>query len=351
MATEVFSGGLGEIRALSTASGGTALSTTATYIPVIRNTEHLFITPRNFATAVVAKVALNPYLVVFKTTDRMGTMTDYSNNAQDGAAATVVTLSSLGTEANGDWLLIGAHEPFRGVYVDMTANVNGTASVLTVYYWQDTTTDAWASLSATDGTDSAGATFGQDGLVYWTVPTDWKPMKLADLYTGAYLADGTGTFTGSPIDLMPGRNTVTNTVAGTCTITLPTGGYGSVASGTATVTGSPKALTTAGSTTVTVSGTGTILVDINSSAVSGAYANTPLFWTKWVVSAALDSSATAQAMLSANRSTAYAELLPGQCLESRCNVGPTGIGCIEALTDAGTANLIVNGATNRGAGF
>jgi hypothetical protein len=265
MATDILAGGLGEIRAASTASGGTALSTTATYIPFGIGAAHVFITPREFATAVVARIAINPYLVVLKTADAMATLpTDYSQNAQDGDASTVVTLSSLDTYANGDYLLVGAHLPIRGVYVDMSAAVNGNASILTVYYRKSD--DTWADSSATDGTTSGGATFAQDGLVYWTVPTDWKLAKLTDIFTG-----------------------------------VP----------------------------------------------SNSVTNTGMYWTQWRVSAALDASTTASAMLAANRSTAYAEFISGQVLEQRIKVAPGGVGCVEALTDAGTANLIVNVASER----
>ncbi len=350
MATEVVAGGVGEIRALSTASGGTALSTTAVYIPLIRGTHHLFITPRNFATAVVAKFALNPYLVILKTANRMGTVTDYSNYAQDGSTDTDVTLSSLSTLANGDWLLVGAHLPFRGVYCDVDGTNSTASTTLAVHYWQDATTDAWADTSATDGTKSSTA-LDQDGLVYWTVPTDWKTVRLTDIYTGAYLADGTGTFTGSPVDLTPGDNVITCSATGSCTITLPTGGYGAVRAGTATISAGAGVLTTASANTVTLSATGTIVVNIQSSAVQFTEAKLPLYWTRWTWDKALDSSTTLNSMLSANRSTAYAELMSGQSFEERIFVGPTGVGCIEALVNAGTGNLIVNGASSRDGGF
>lgn len=349
MGTEVYAGALGECRILA-ASKGAACTTTASFTAIPRNTTHLFLTPRNFSTAVVVKYALNPYLVILKTANRMGTVTDYSNYAQDGSSDTDVTLSSLSTEANGDWLMVGAHLPFRGVYCDCDSK-NSNASVLTVQYWQDTTTDAWADTSATDGTDSGGAALGAAGLVYWTVPTDWKPVPLTDIYTGAYLADGTGTFTGSPVDLKFGINTITCSVAGTCTVTLPTGGYGEVRAGTATITSGAGALTTASANTVTLSTTGTVIVDIKTHPLNYIEAKTPLYWTRWSWSGALDASTTINSMCAASRSTAYAELVPGQAKELKIHRGATGLGCVEHLTDAGTANLIIVGATNGGTGF
>lgn len=356
MATDILSGGVGEIRALSTADGGTALTTTAGFIGIPLNVSHLYITPRNFATGAVAKFALNPYLAVLKTTDGMATLpTDYSANAQDCAAATLVTLSSLSTLANGDFLLVGAELPFRGVNVTMSADVNaGAATALSVHYWKSDST--WADTSATDGTTAGGKAFAQSGLVYWTVPSDWMPVALDSIYTGASLADGTGTFTGSTIYLQPGANTVTCTAAGTCTITLPTGATGMVrgsgsGGGTMTVTSEPVVLAS-GANTVTTSGTvGTIVVTVNPKTPQTGITHEPLFWTRWSVSAALDSATTATSFHAANRSTAYAELLSGQVFEQRIKTGVGGIGCVEALMNAGTGNLVVNGAASRGGGF
>lgn len=70
---DVVAGPVGELRAASTAGGGTALSTTAAFIQLPLGAHHVFIAPRNFSTAVVAKVAFNPWLWVLKTSDGLGT--------------------------------------------------------------------------------------------------------------------------------------------------------------------------------------------------------------------------------------------------------------------------------------
>lgn len=178
MATEIVAGPLGALRRAHGTAAGDALSTTAIAIALPPGTQRVFITPRNFSAAnVVAQIALTPWLHVVKTTDDLATATDYSDNAQDGSASTDVTLSSLGTAAQGDYLYVGSHLPFRGAYADVDA-ANGDASVLTVKYRK--TDDTWAAVSGqTDGTDNAGATFGQDGAVTWTVPSDWKKTSLA----------------------------------------------------------------------------------------------------------------------------------------------------------------------------
>ena len=71
------------------------------------------------------------------------------------------------------------------------------------------------------------------------------------------------------------------------------------------------------------------------------------------MSAALtDTSVTMNSLVAANRSTAYLELIAGQPWEERVQVGEIGgIGCIEAKVNAGTGNLIVNVATERGGEF
>lgn len=264
MATEVISGPIGEIRAASTAAGGTALTTTATTIGLPPGTRLVTITPRNFATAVVVKWAVNDYLHVLKTADSLrSNPTDYSSEAQDNSADTDVTLSSLNTLANGDALYVASNRQYRGVLVDVDA-ANGTSSILTVKYWDGS---AWTDSSDTDGTTSGGATFAQDGSVTWSMPSDWARASLTEIGE-----------TSRPF----------------------------------------------------------------------AYSEKQYYWTRWEVSAQLDSSCTLNSFMPLNRSTAYAELTVGQPFQFSVKQGEDGKGCVEALTDAGTANLIVNVASRAG---
>lgn len=270
MATEILSGPLGEIRAASTAGGGTAVTSTAARLVLPFGSKWISMTPRLFATAVVVKFNFNPWLTVLKTSDALATqtnLTDYSVEAQDGSTSTSVTLSSLDTLANGDALYVGSHLPFSGVHCDVDA-ANGTASVLTVHYWNGS---AWTDTSATDGTDSGGATFAQDGAITWTVPSAWVTTRLAAAVSTA--AKNVGVF------------------------------------------------------------------------------QSEMFWTRFSVSAALDSSTTLDHMLSINRSTAYGELVEGQVFEEAITVGPGGIASVTHLTDAGTASLVVNVATRQNGMF
>ena len=267
MATEIIAAPLGELRASSATGGGTALTTSATTIPLLPGTKFLQLIPRKYAGGCeVIKVATCPYLLVLKTANALASApTDYSSEAQDLDASTLVTLSSMGAadSDNTHALYVGATLPFRGVKVDVTAT-NSTASVLTVKYWNGS---AWADISDTDGTITGGdTTFGQDGNVTWTVPA-----------IGTWVADS--------------------------------------------------------------------LVDIGdaSSAVGPYVGQEGIYWTRWEVSAQLDASVTIPAFHALSReSTQYWEMISEIPIEMSMTNHLGGIGAVEALTDAGTASLIVN---------
>lgn len=265
MAQDIVAGPIGEMRVASTTSGGTALTTTASFTSFFRGTSFIRLMPRNVVTAVVIRYALNPWLSVLKTTDALAAvanLTDASENLQDNDTATTLSMNSFDTAANNNYLYVGSHIPFRGART-IIGNTNGTASVLTVKYWKND--DTWADTSATDGTASGGATLAQTGNVSWTLPTDWKRATIADI----------------------------------------------------------------GDTTIAVVARPSILVQ-------------PLFWTRWEVSVALDATVTITGMQAMNRSTTYDELDVSLGAEMRIRRGLNGVGCIEHLTDAGTANLIVS---------
>lgn len=262
---ETVAGGLGELRGGTTT--GVALTTTAAYIQIPKGTRHLFLTGRNYATAVVAKIGLCPWLAILKTQDGGATApTSYSNEAQDGSVATSVVLSSQGTAAGGDFLYLGAHMPFRGVNIDVDG-ANGNASVLTVKYWDG---DSWADISATDGTIVTGASLGQDGAVTWTIPSAWAPTSLRS----------SGDF-----------------------------------------------------------------------AVGAPMVGNKYYWTRWEWSAALDAAVTLDHMIALPPSQAYFEILANQQFEESLHWGPDGFAAIEALTDAGTANLVAGYASAQGTRF
>lgn len=260
--SDSWSGNANELRAASTAGGGTALTTTAALVVIPDGTTHLSIAMRNFSTAVVGKVALNPYLLVYKTTDSLATApTDMSVNAQDGSASTLVTLSALPTFANGGAVYIGSHLMFRGM-VATVVGANGNTATLAVKYW---TGSAFSTITPTDGTASGGKTLAATGNITWTVPTDWARQTLASIFQS-----------------------------------LDT----------------PK------------------LVFTNT--------QIPLYWLRCDVSAALSATVTLSGLQALNRSTAYGEIVDGSVFSGRVYKGLGGVASVEALTDAGTGNMIVN---------
>ena len=266
MATQTMAAHLGDIKQLG-ADGGISLSTTVarTFIPP--GTRWISLTPRNFATGVVAQVRFNPWLTVLKTTDDLLTaanLTNYSDEAQDNSTGTSVTLSSQGTGAQGDALYVGADYPFSGVAIDVDG-ANGNASVLTVNYWNGS---AWTDSSDTDGTASGGATLAVDGSVTWTIPTAWVKASLYDIQNE--LDSGLG-------DTMPNVGILQR----------------------------------------------------------------ELFWTQWVVSAALDSAVTLDSMLAIRAAADYFELQEGQAFEQALKgAQPGGFASFDALMNAGTGNLV-----------
>jgi len=192
--TKITLGKGGDFRTIT--AKGVAVTGTAGYSPLLALAQagdkinaRIMATPRNFATAVVVKVGFNPWLTVLKTTDAMATLpTDYSIEAQDGLATTDVDLSSLDTVANGDWLLVGSHQPFRGVWCDVDGTNTSTVT-LSIHYWRGSWIDSGATLSGVTATK----VLDQDGLVYWTVPASWQKATFRKLYPNitatAYYSD------------------------------------------------------------------------------------------------------------------------------------------------------------------
>lgn len=165
----------GEARQLSAVDGGTGLTAgTAVYVALPQGTNYVQIKPRNFITAVVAQLGFCAYLWVMKTADDGDTFTDYSSEAQDQAAGTDVTLSSLDTAANGDYLYVGAGKKFNAIKADIDS-ANGTASVMTAEVY---TKAGWVAQAITDGTASGGATLAVDGNISWTETANWEKTRV-----------------------------------------------------------------------------------------------------------------------------------------------------------------------------
>jgi hypothetical protein len=79
---------------------------------------------------------------------------------------------------------------------------------------------------------------------------------------------------------------------------------------------------------------------------TGQVFNTPLYWVRFKVSVALDSSTTLNSIHPLNRSIRYgAVVVDGQPWRQMARRGFGGFGSIEYLTDTGTADLVANAGT------
>jgi hypothetical protein len=246
----------GEIRGLDGVAGGKAISTTKARVLIPPSTKALRIKAHNAASsATVAQLFMFPHLSVLKTADDGATFTDYSSEAQDEDATTDITLSSLDTAANDNFLYVGAHRKFAGLTADIDAG-NDTASVMTVKYYAGN--QGWLDISDTDGTDVAGDTLKQDGDITWTAPANWK-------------------------------KTIVNGL--------------------------------------------------------------DLYWVRIEVSVALDSSVTLNSLWPIMVGSAFQLAIGEAPLEVSITTGVQGWRCIEAITDTGTCDLIVNGASMKDGEF
>lgn len=268
MATETLPGPIGEVRAASTAGGGTALTSTAVRIMIWPGTKQLELIPQNMAGAKVVQWLPCPWLTVLKTADLLATdPVDQSFLLQDKLTTTSVDFNSFGVAASGFYIYVGSWTQFSGVDIDIQNTNSGSATTLTVKYRKSDNT--WADITATDNTAAASKSFAQDGTVTWTMPTDWIAARLFD--TGD-----------TKLNLGVGRE--------------------------------------------------------------------ELFWTRWEVSVVFDSTVSANSFTAIPSSTVYAELPAGVGREHSITFGGASgsISAIQARTDAGTANLIVNcGARGR----
>ncbi len=260
---------LTELRAASTASGGSALTSTLSHITLATpgwGADYISITPRNFSLAAVVRYLLNPYLQIFYTTDGgldNANITDISDEMQDGDA-TDHPLDDFPLTGTG-FIYVGARVPFSGVAITM-GDKNDDATIIKVKYWRG---NGWVDIGDSDGTDVGGDSMKQDGSVTWTVPTAWTKNSLANIGE-----------------------------------TLPS---------------------------------------------TAERLHEDLYWTRWEWSAALDASIDIRTMLAINRSTNYGEYLEGQTVEFKAS--DRELASVQALTNAGTANLVVNVGTLVGSEF
>lgn len=108
---------------------------------------------------------------------------------EDASAGTLddVTLEANGLEGTsfdvgafepGDHLYAGRNDAvFESIDVALGDASNANPSVLSADYWDGS---AWSALALYDGTDSAGATLGTNGVITFTAPLDWETTEVGD---------------------------------------------------------------------------------------------------------------------------------------------------------------------------
>jgi len=90
--------------------------------------------------------------------------------AKDADADIGYTLVAWATGPNEDFVYVGNDETFNKITVDLGATVNAVVSTLTAEYYNG---NNWAALTITDGTKSGSTTMAQDGVISFTIPSDW----------------------------------------------------------------------------------------------------------------------------------------------------------------------------------
>lgn len=89
------------------------------------------------------------------------------------------------TLTTADYLYVGYFTPFDRLQWNLDeTTVNGNAATMTTFQYPawdpNIAKHTWTSLTLTDGTETGGATFAQDGTMSWTMPTDWGPLNHAN---------------------------------------------------------------------------------------------------------------------------------------------------------------------------
>ena len=111
-------------------------------------------------------------VAVLRTSDGGQTYADLTDVVSDGDTGTHGHLDSLGSVADGAWLLVGGKAPFAAVSVTMSAAANGNAAELTAESWDGA---AWTTVDGlADGTARDATTLAGDGEVRFGEPADWR---------------------------------------------------------------------------------------------------------------------------------------------------------------------------------
>ena len=154
------------------------------------------------------------------------------------------------------------------------------------------------------------------------------------IYIGAPLP-----FRGATVDIGTGPN---GTGSRVLTVKYWDGGAWTSASATDNTKDGTASMAVDGTVTWSVPAKWTreTLIKIGDTSIEETWSRTKLYWTRWEWNGALDSDTDVRQIKALSRSTNYAELTEGQPLEFSIN--PSDVSTLEVLTDAGTANVIVN---------
>jgi hypothetical protein len=100
--------------------------------------------------------------------------TDLTNATRD-TTADDLDLAAVFATVGTDALYIGSKQNFRGLSIRMADTVSAVTAKVSVANWSD----AWKSLTLTDGTIStSGKSFSGGGAISWTVPSTWVKRSI-----------------------------------------------------------------------------------------------------------------------------------------------------------------------------
>lgn len=237
--------------------------------------------------------------------------------------------------------------PFGSSWIDITAR-NFVAAVVTQFALCPRLT----IISTTDLLSTTAYTSKQEPTALATYPTQDISNEMQDGDAENFAIDALDTiannnaiYVGSAVPFRGVAVTIgdPNSTAKVLTVKYPVAKtWTDISDSDGTETGGTTTLAQDGSVTWTVPNpwTRTSLVGIGDTTIKESWSIANLYWTRWEVNGALDASCDIRTMIGLNKSTAYPELIEGKSLEFAVDTDYTA--AVEALTDAGTANIIIN---------
>lgn len=252
--------------------------------------------------------------------------------ASTTGGGTALTTTATGTGAPSALGIVPI--PFGSDYMSVTArNLSGAAVVrfslnpyLVIFHTQD------SGGSVTDIGDEA-----QDGDA-----TDINLDSFAAATAGLLYVGAETPFRGVAVDIGTGPQGTSNTI--TVNYWAENSSWTDISATDSTDTGASFAVDATITWTVPTDWRLASLNVIGDTLPASAPAlGTAMYWTRWQWNNAFDSDTDIRQMLALNRSTNFAEIIEGQTVE--ISLQDRRVGCVQAITNAGTANLVVNVGT------